>query len=135
MNNLSFDFWENTKIYKNKLLKNVIIDRKSKYTVLLENVSSKEEIDKFMKKLLLDSYFKKASHNSFAWRIKLENWSVLEWKNDDWETGAGLCILRELQRDSAVNILVILTRYFWWIHLNSDRFKNVINATKKVLEK
>jgi putative IMPACT (imprinted ancient) family translation regulator len=66
--------------------------------------------------------------------LQLENGSILEGKNDDWETGAWNCILRELQRENMVNIIVVVTRYFWWIHLNTDRFKNVINATKEILK-
>jgi hypothetical protein len=31
-----------------------------------------------MKELLKDKYFKNASHNSYAYRIKLENGSILE---------------------------------------------------------
>jgi len=112
----------------------VIVDRKSKYTVVWWYVETKQEIHEFMKELLKDKYFQKATHNTYSYRIKLENWSVLEWKNDDWETAAGNCILRELQRAEAINIIVVVTRYFWWIQLHADRFKNVINATKEFLK-
>jgi len=115
--------------------KDIIIDRKSKYTVVWTYVTSREDIDNFMKKLIEDEYYRKATHNTYAYRIKLENWSILEWKNDDWETWAGMCILRELQRKNTINILLIVTRYFWGIKLQTDRFKNVINATKIYLEK
>ena len=130
---LSLDFFWKTPSFKRKVLKDVIIDRKSKYTAVLWFVTSKEEIDIFMKEILSDSYFRKATHNTFAYRIKLENWSILEWKNDDWETWAWMCILRELQREDFVNTLVIVTRYFGWIQLHSDRFKNVIESTKIIL--
>lgn len=117
------------------IFKDIIIDRKSHYTVVWKKLSSKEEIDHFMKELVQDDYYRKATHNSYAYRIKLENWSVLEWKNDDWETWAGMCILRELQRENAIDLLLVVTRYFWWIKLQSDRFKNVINACKMFFEK
>ncbi len=133
MDNLSLDFGWNIPKYKRKIIKDVIIDRKSKYTVVLWFVKSKREVDDFMKDILKDKYFKKASHNSFAYRIKQENGSILEWKNDDSETWAWLCILREIQRADFVNTLVVVTRYFWGIHLQADRFKNVINATKEIL--
>lgn len=131
---LSLDFFWKTPSFKRKIMQNVIIDRKSKYTAVLWFVTSKEEVDIFMKEILSDSYFKKATHNTFAYRIKLENWSILEWKNDDWETWAWMCILREIQREDFVNTLVIVTRYFGWVHLQSDRFKNVIDATKIILK-
>ncbi|MDD3793850.1 MAG: YigZ family protein [Candidatus Gracilibacteria bacterium] len=131
---LSFDFFGKTPKYKRKILKDVIIDRKSKYTSILGFVISKEEVESFMKDILTDSYFKKATHNTFAYRIKLENGSVLEGKNDDGEVGAGMCILRELQREDFINTIVVVTRYFGGIHLQSDRFKNVIDATKIILK-
>lgn len=133
-NKLSLDFWWKQPKFKRKILQNIIVDRKSKYTVVWWYVKSKEEVDVFIKELLKDKYFQKSTHNTYAYRIKLENWSILEWKNDDWETWAWLCILREIQREEAIDIIVVVTRYFWWIHLQSDRFKNVINATKNILK-
>ena len=115
-------------------MQNVIIDRKSKYTVVWWFVESKEDVTSFIKWILTDKYFRKSTHNTYAYRIKLENWSVLESKNDDWEIWAWNCILRELQREDAINSIVVVTRYFGWIHLQADRFKNVINATKIILE-
>jgi putative IMPACT (imprinted ancient) family translation regulator len=87
-----------------------------------------------MKKLLSEKYFRKATHNTYAFRLKLWNWSILEWKSDDWEVWAWNCILRELKREEMVNSLVVVTRYFWWIYLNTDRFKNVINCSKEILK-
>jgi putative IMPACT (imprinted ancient) family translation regulator len=132
-NKLSFDFWGKIPSFKRKIMSNIIIDRKSKYTVVWWFVESRQEIRDFMEEIMRDKYFQNSSHNSYAYRIKLENWSILEWKNDDWEVWAWNCILRELQRKEGINIIVIVTRYFWWIHLQSDRFKNVINATKIIL--
>ena len=113
----------------------MIIDRKSKYTVLWKKVKSKAEVDEFIIKLLEDDYYRKATHNSYAFRVRLENWAILEQKNDDWETWAWICILREMQRVNAVDLVLIVTRYFWWIKLQTDRFKHVINACKIFFEK
>jgi putative IMPACT (imprinted ancient) family translation regulator len=135
MNKISLNLWE-SKIpnFKRKIISNAIIDRKSKYTIVWWYVETKENVDDFMKEILKDRYFRKATHNTYAYRIKLENWSILEWKNDDWETWAWMCVLRELQRENAINTLVVVTRYFWWIQLQSDRFNHVINATKIILD-
>jgi putative IMPACT (imprinted ancient) family translation regulator len=135
-NKISLDFWGNKiPAFKRKILSDVIVDRKSKYTVVWWFIESKEEVDYFMKEILRDKYFRKATHNTYAYRIKQENWTILEWKNDDWEAWAWNCILRELQRSEALNCVVVVTRYFWWIQLHADRFKNVINATKIMLDK
>jgi putative IMPACT (imprinted ancient) family translation regulator len=117
------------------ILRDIIIDRKSRYSVIAVKATSDEEVSLYLKELIKDPYFRKATHNSSAYRIVTAEWSIIESKNDDGETGAGMCILRELQRANVVNTLVIITRYFWGIHLQADRFKNVINATKIVLEK
>ncbi len=135
MEKLTLDLEQNYYFpFRRKILQNVIVDRKSKYTTVAWYITKKEEIKEFLSELLKDKYFKKATHNTYAYRIKQENWSILEWKNDDWETWAGNCILRELQRENMANTIVVVTRYFWWIHLNADRFKNVINATKEILK-
>ncbi len=133
-NKLSLDFWSKSPSFKRKIMQNVIIDRKSKYTVVWWFVETKEEVINFIKEIWKDKYFQKSTHNTYAYRVKLENGSVLEWKNDDWETWAWQCILRELQREEVINTVVVVTRYFWWIHLQSDRFKNVINSTKIILK-
>lgn len=135
-NQTSFFLNDESILKKQKIIiKDIIIDRKSKYTLTAIKVEKKENIQTFFKELLKDDYYKKATHNSYAYRIKLENNSILEWKNDDWETWAWMCILREIQRENWINMLVIVTRYFWWIKLQTDRFKNVIDACKIFFEK
>ncbi len=130
-------FWFSSEIpyeWEQEILRDCIIDRGSHYTVSVFSVSSREQWKEAIQILKRDSYFAKATHNSYAWRIQSENW-IIEGKNDDGEVGAGMCILRELQRAERVNICVVVTRYFWWIQLQSDRFKHVIDATKMILEK
>lgn len=81
-----------------------------------------------------EKYFAKATHNSYAYRFRDTSGIIIEGKNDDSETGAGMCILRELQRMDFLNGIMVVTRYFGGIHLGADRFKNVINACKIVLK-
>lgn len=88
-----------------------------------------------MKRLLRDTYYRKATHNSYAYRLVTPEGMVLESKNDDGETGAGMCILRELQRKDAQNLLLIVTRYFGGIQLQSDRYKHVIDSCKIFFER
>ena len=132
---LSFDFWwTRTFLEDKKVILDAIKVRWSIFTPAWGVVKSKNDIKVFLKELVKDKPFKKASHNSYAYRIKLENWSILESKNDDWETGAGMCILRELQRENYVNSIVVISRHFGWVHLHTDRFKHIINATKMILK-
>ena len=113
----------------------IIIDRKSRYAASYAKTASKAEVDAYLKELKKDAYFAKATHNTFAYRIKESSGAIIEGKNDDGETGAGMCILRELQRANFIGGVVVVTRIFGGIHLQVDRFKNVINATKMLLEK
>lgn len=115
-------------------LKECIVDRGSRYTITVFSVHSQEEWKKQLQSLKKNPYFAKATHNSYAWRIKSDTW-ILEGKNDDGETGAGMCILREIQRAEKVNICIIVTRYFWGIQLQTDRYKHIIDGTKMMLEK
>ena len=133
-NQIWFDFWNNTQIDKVYFFQDIIIDRGSKYSVFASPVTSREEIKDIQKSLKRQEYFDKATHNSFAFRIQTES-GILEGKNDDGEKGAGMCILRELERENAINMIVVITRYFWGIQLQSDRFKHVINGVKIFFEK
>lgn len=130
-NQFTLDLWGEYKIPKKLIIyKDIIVDRKSKYTIVgwyIESENDAKELIKFLKK---DKYFRDATHNSYAYRIKQENGSILEWKNDDGETWAWMCILREIQRENWVNMVLVVTRYFGWIKLQTDRFKNVIDACK-----
>lgn len=135
-NQFTLDIWDERELPKKLIIfKDIIIDRKSKYTIVWGYVENYESVGEFLKYLKKDKYFRDATHNSFAYRIKQENGSILEWKNDDGETGAGMCILREIQRENGVNMVLVVTRYFGWIKLQTDRFKNVIDACKMFFEK
>jgi putative IMPACT (imprinted ancient) family translation regulator len=115
--------------------KDIINDRNSKYTVVWWKVNSKNEVVAFITNLKKNKFFEQATHNSFAYRIRLENWAILEWKNDDWETWAWMCILRELQRENATWFVLVVTRYFWGTKLQNDRYKNVIDSCKIFFDK
>lgn len=135
-NQFSLDMWWSFVMKEKRIeYRDVIVDRKSKYTVVAFRVSRLDEVKEKFKQLKKDDYFRKATHNSYAYRISQENGSIIEWKNDDGEQGAGMCILRELQRENATGIILVVTRYFWGIQLHSDRFKNVIDACKIFFEK
>ena len=114
-------------------LKNLIEDRKSKFSGTFYKVTSVDEVKRIIKKIKQDKFYKKATHNIYAYRI-LTNDGIVEWKNDDGEIGGGNCILSILRNKNIVNTLVIVTRYYWWIHLNADRFKHIVNVAKKVVE-
>ena len=127
--------WPKSFDFKRKVLRHVLIDRKSKYTASGGKITSKEAWKQWMRELLQDNQFSKATHNSYAWRIQNEDGSVEEWRNDDGEKWAWKCILRELQREQIINGIVVVTRYYGGVKLHGDRFRNVIEVSREFLEK
>lgn len=127
--------WADISPSKNiQIWKDIIIDRGSRYTVVVGKIHKKEDIKVFIKNLVQDPFFRKATHNSYGYSYQESNGLVVEWKNDDGEQWAGMCILRELKRAEFLWGIVVVTRYFWGVQLHADRFKNVIQATKQVME-
>ena len=123
-----------TAISQRITLTNVIEDKWSKYTVVADLLTDEKAHKSWISELKKDKYFRNATHNSYAWRVKLADGSIVESSNDDGETGAGQIILREMQRVNAVNMIIVVTRYFWWVMLHGDRFRHVVDSTKKILE-
>lgn len=130
-------FWDNEEIEFNQetfFLKNIIEDRKSKYSWTCTKVTSKEEVKEFSKYIQKFKYYKKATHNTYAYRIKQEDGSVLEWKNDDGEIGWWNCVLTVMKKRKIINCMIIITRYYGWIHLNTDRFKHLVDGTWIIIQ-
>jgi len=65
--------------------RDIIIDRKSKYTLVALKVDSLPQVKELFKELQSESYFRKATHNSYSYRIIQDNGSIIEGKNDDGE--------------------------------------------------
>lgn len=112
----------------------LIIDRGSKYSVTIGKVQSKEEAKAFLLKLKEDKKYRKATHNSFAFRIK-QDIGIHDQKSDDGETGAGMVILRLLHKNTMINTMVVVTRWYGGVKLFNDRFKHIVDATQEAIDK
>jgi putative IMPACT (imprinted ancient) family translation regulator len=136
INQSLFTWFEEKKFLRDHaFIANVISDRGSKYSVSWGIViGNKTSIKHRISEYLSDKYFLKATHNTYAYRIYDADWSLIEGKNDDGETWAGQCILNILQRENIVDGIVVVTRYFWGVQLYGDRFRHVIDATKRFVE-
>lgn len=110
------------------LYEQIIKDRGSRYSVSIGKVSGREDIKEFLTTLKKPKAYKKADHHSYAARI-LHEGAVYETKSDDGETGAGMVILRIMQRQNVTNAVICVTRWFGGIKLEGDRFKHIQNAT------
>ena len=132
--NTSFDFGAAKKPEQRfKLLEKIIMDRGSLYSVSYGLVKGREDIKLFLKQLKSDRRYQKATHNSWAARIS-RNGVIYETKADDGETGAGMVILRVMQKESVSDCIICVTRWFGGIKLMNDRFKHLQNATKIAID-
>ncbi|SDE81890.1 YigZ family protein [Limimaricola pyoseonensis] len=112
-----------------RVLDNIISDRGSKYAVAGAPCRDEAEAKKLLKELKRRKKFAKATHNS--WGLLTEAGPV---KNDDGEAGAGMVILRMLEREELTGHLVVVTRWFGGKHLGGDRFRHVQEAVRIYLE-
>ena len=107
----------------------IISDRGSKYSVSGGPCSSPEEARAFVKQLCRKKKFAKATHNTWAY---LQDSTPV--KNDDGEAGAGMVIVRMLEREAVRNHIVVVTRWFGGKQLGGDRFRHVQDAVRYYLD-
>ncbi len=108
---------------------NILTDRGSKYSVSGGPTTSKEDALALVKELCRNKKYAKATHNT--WGLILDNGPI---KNDDGEAGAGMVIVRMLEREGLKNHVVIVTRWFGGKQLGGDRFRRVGDAVRYYLE-
>jgi len=116
------------------LYEKIIEDRGSKYSVSMGKVGGKDDVKTFLKTLKANKKYAKATHNTWAVRISHDG-AIYEAKNDDGEVGAGMVILRIMQKENVVNCIICVTRWFGGVKLMGDRFKHVQDATKYAIER
>jgi len=130
----SFDFGDSKQPTKSfTLFEQIIEDRGSRYSVSFGKVTGKEDIKNFLKELKRNKKYQRATHNTWAARITHEG-AVYDTKNDDGETGAGMVILRIMQKENVTDCIICVTRWFGGIKLMGDRFKHVQDATKYAIK-
>ena len=92
-------------------------------------MASAEEARAFVKQLCRNKKFAKATHNT--WAVRLPDGPL---KNDDGEAGAGMVILRMLEREGLEGHIIVVTRWFGGVKLGGDRFRRVQDAVRVYLE-
>ena len=130
-----FDFGDSRQASEPFLLyEKIIEDRGSRYSVSIGRVENREDIKMFLKELKRNKKYQKATHNTWATRVSHEG-TIFETKNDDGETGAGMVILRIMQKENISNTVICVTRWFGGVKLMGDRFKHVQDATKYAIDR
>ena len=112
-----------------QIFEGIITDRGSKYAVSGVPCFSEQEAKTFIKKLCRKKKFQKATHHS--WAFLSDQGAV---KNDDGESGAGMVIVRMLEREKFNNHLIVVTRWYGGKHLGGDRFRHVQTAVRYYLD-
>ena len=103
----------------------VLTDRGSKYAVTGAQVTSRAEVDAVLAALKQDRSYAKATHNT--WAAVLPQGAL---KADDGESGAGIVILRMMERAGISDHVIIVTRWYGGKKLGGDRFRRVQDAVR-----
>jgi len=112
-----------------RIFDSIISDRGSKYAVSGGECRSLDEAKAFIKSLCRKKKFARATHNTWAF---LDGDTPV--KNDDGEAGAGMVIVRMLEREGLKNHIVVVTRWFGGKQLGGDRFRHVQDAVRYYLD-
>ena len=113
-----------------KMLGHILTDKGSKYAVSGCPVTDRAGVDAALKLLKRDKAYAKATHNT--WAVQLSATGAL--KGDDGESGAGMIIVRMLEREGLSDHLIVVTRWYGGKHLGGDRFRHVQEAVRIYLE-
>jgi len=113
-----------------QVLEGIFTDRGSKYAVSGGPCTSAADAKAFIKTLCRRKKFAKATHNT--WAVVLPDGTQM--KNDDGEAGAGMVILRMLEREEVQGEIIVVTRWFGGTHLGGDRFRRVQDAVRVYLD-
>ncbi len=112
-----------------RVLEGVISDRGSRYTVAGRACADMAAAKEFLRGLRADRRFARATHHS--WALTGSGGAL---KHDDGETGAGMVILREIERAGLEGHIVVVSRWFGGKHLGGDRFRHIRAAVRLYLE-
>lgn len=111
-------------------LENVVTDRGSKYAVSGGPITDRASIDAFLKQLKRVKKYSKATHNTWA-AVRSDGGAI---KGDDGESGAGMVILRMLEREQLADHIIVVTRWYGGTKLGGDRFRRVQDCVRAYFE-
>ena len=112
-----------------RIIDKIISDRGSKYAVSGAPCHSAGQAAELLAGLKRGKRFARATHNS--WGLVCSDGPI---KNDDGESGAGMVILRMLEREGLRDHLIVVTRWYGGKQLGGDRFRHVQEAVRIYLD-
>ncbi len=111
-----------------RILDNILSDRGSRYAVSGGTCPSEAQARDFVAALKTNKKFARATHHS--WGLLTAEGPI---KADDGEAGAGMVIVRMLERAGLVGHLVVVTRWYGGKPLGGERFRHVQAAVRVYL--
>ena len=108
-----------------RVLDTQINDRGSRYGVAGGPCADEAQARAMVATLRKDRKFARATHHS--WALIGQDGPV---KADDGEAGAGMVIVRMLEREGLRDHLVIVTRWYGGKPLGGDRFRHIQEAVR-----
>ena len=114
-----------------QVFEGIIRDRGSRYAVSGAPCADATSAAALLKTLKRQKKFAKATHNTWALVSRAQG----PLKGDDGESGAGMVILRMLERAALHDQIVIVTRWYGGKHLGGDRFRHVQDAVRHYLDR
>lgn len=125
--------------YRPVQLEKVILDRGSVFTATVFPARTVEQVQVELERLVQGKKFRTASHNVVAYRLRGDNGQVIEHKDDGYsgrgrESGAGRVVLEVLRAREALDVVVVVTRWFGGIPLGGARFRHFGNAASRALD-
>ncbi|EGG05323.1 uncharacterized protein MELLADRAFT_78084 [Melampsora larici-populina 98AG31] len=109
-----------------------IMDRKSIFVGHSTFLKDPRQVKAIMNQILSDKKVARATHNMYAWKCEI-NGHLHQDNDDDGESAAGSRMQHLLNIMDVQNVLVCVSRWFGGIHLGSDRFKHINQATRDAL--
>ncbi|KAK8805428.1 hypothetical protein WA158_002084 [Blastocystis sp. Blastoise] len=111
------------------------VDRKSTFQAHLAEVHSVEDVHAVIASLKEDNRILRATHNMWAYRIWDSNNNILYQDcDDDGEAMAGGKMSNLMSILEVQNVFVMVSRWFGGILLGPDRFKDINNMTRNILD-
>uniref|UniRef100_A0A1B6MFS3 RWD domain-containing protein n=1 Tax=Graphocephala atropunctata TaxID=36148 RepID=A0A1B6MFS3_9HEMI len=114
----------------------VITDRKSIFQGHAAVINSVHQVKQMLSVLLGNKKIAQATHNIYAYRMTKDGQPdcMVQDCEDDGESAAGSRLLHLLQVMGALNVMVVVSRWYGGVHLGPDRFRHINNAARRVLQ-
>lgn len=111
-----------------------LTDRKSTFQAHAARVKTMKEIAFVIDSLRCDRKGATATHRMVAWRLWDTQRNVQMHDNDDdGEHGAGSRLSQLLERMKAVDVCIVVSRWYGGVHLGPDRFKHILRVARSLL--